>query len=186
MFAMPFAAEFHKMAVKETQVFQKVTIANQFYEELAFINMYCDQEDCDCRRATIFVDDLCGKFTIPLAVISYGWEPLSFYKKWGPLMDNRTLKNFKGPAIDWGHQQSNPHPDFVALFKKQLQDENFKQLFPQQYARYKNRIGMPLPSDIEADLGLDLPCSCESGKIFGNCCNRKRNFWGRLIDKFLP
>ncbi|MBX3733107.1 MAG: hypothetical protein KF791_10995 [Verrucomicrobiae bacterium] len=43
--------------------------------------MYCDEDDCDCRRALFQVwdNDRPGH---SLALIGYGWEPAAFYRKW--------------------------------------------------------------------------------------------------------
>jgi len=48
--------------------------------EYGFIEFYCNEENCDCRRVHLMVVADWSKE--PLAMIAYGWEPPSFYRKW--------------------------------------------------------------------------------------------------------
>src|SRR5882724_5355072 len=66
--------------------------------EYAFIDLYCTDLDCDCRNVFIDVFNLQSRESV--ATISYGWEPLEYYKDWmGGEEDEYILKNFKGPDL---------------------------------------------------------------------------------------
>ena len=44
----------------------------------AFVESYCNDRECDCRRAFINVYD---DDNTPIATIGYGWEELQFYEE---------------------------------------------------------------------------------------------------------
>jgi hypothetical protein len=52
--------------------------------EYGLVEMYCNDEDCDCRRVIIMV--IKRDVKKPVAYISYGWESLDFYATWN-IMD---------------------------------------------------------------------------------------------------
>lgn len=70
-----------EVASKETFIVQVTghrVIPDGIY---SFPEMYCNEADCDCRRALLQVWDN----TNPghsLALMGYGWEPAAFYRKW--------------------------------------------------------------------------------------------------------
>jgi hypothetical protein len=168
----PFIERYREIAINETRTISYATIGGTYYQDLSFIPLYCNKKDCDCRRAMVQVIDPL-KSADPLAIISYGWEPLSFYKAWGRGMSAEMVKEFKGPALDFSNPQSNPHPEFVELFKHMLEDGVYAKRYPRQYAQFKLKIGMKLPKDVAPYLGLMQPCGCKSGEIFKFCCAPK-------------
>ena len=48
--------------------------------EYGLIEMYCNDEDCDCQRVIIMV--IMRNVQEPVAFISFGWESLDFYASW--------------------------------------------------------------------------------------------------------
>lgn len=102
-----FGEFFPEIADKETRV---VTIIDQAFTGLppgayALIDLYCTDQDCDCRNVYIHVvrEDLPN----PIATISYGWENLTYYKEWmGGDEDDDIVTQFKGPALATGARQS--------------------------------------------------------------------------------
>ena len=48
--------------------------------EYAFLEMYCNEPGCDCRR--VFFSVVSSRTQAPEAVIAYGWESAKFYRKW--------------------------------------------------------------------------------------------------------
>src|SRR3984893_15217066 len=94
-----FGEFFPEIADKETRV---VTVIDQAITGLplgayALIDLYCTDPDCDCRNVYIHVvhEESPG----PIATITYGWDNLTYYKKWmGGGDDDDILTQFKGPA----------------------------------------------------------------------------------------
>lgn len=68
-----------------------------------FVEMFCNDERCDCRRAFIQVlADVSPRLrdNRPMATISFGWEDESFYRKWASFpLSNEGLAELKGPAL---------------------------------------------------------------------------------------
>ena len=56
--------------------------------DYGLVEMYCNDEDCDCRRVFISVISSVTKDIV--AVITFGWEGRAFYSKW--LNRGRTVK----------------------------------------------------------------------------------------------
>ena len=71
-----------------------------------FVEMFCNDERCDCRGAFIQVlVDVSPRLgdNRPLATISFGWEDESFYRKWASFpLSNEELAELKGPALGIG------------------------------------------------------------------------------------
>ena len=72
---------FPKIAINETRSITLLAPQHGLPPgEYAFIELYCADPDCDCRRVTFSVLNKGRK--APIATISWGWEPLEFYAKW--------------------------------------------------------------------------------------------------------
>jgi hypothetical protein len=65
--------------------------------DYTFVDTYCTDDECDCRKAMIHV----VRNGVPVAIINFGWEPLAFYKKWwGKAGSHSDAVDFKGPSLD--------------------------------------------------------------------------------------
>jgi hypothetical protein len=170
-----FIAHYPKMGMKEAHFLKKVKVGDVRYEEVGFFSAYCIDKNCDCRRTVVQILDVNDQ-TGCIAAISYGWEPLSFYRKFKPDWEDEEILQVISPSIEVNVKQTNPHPDAVDLFRLMLDNPTFSRSFAQQYARFKWKMGMKLPKDIAVNLGLMQPCSCKSGKLFRLCCAPK-NRW---------
>jgi hypothetical protein len=143
--------------------------------EYAFLNAYCEDKKCDCRRAMIWVINLKDpeKFSI-MNTISYGWEPKAHYKKEFPHLTDANLKWFKGPDLDQFQPQSQYGAFFLDQFKLMLQQPSYSNRIIRHYVQFKWKIGMKLPKTLEPWLGSLSDCGCRSGKKFKFCCGTKR------------
>jgi SEC-C motif len=165
-----FLGQYPAMGMKEALFMKKVKIGEVRYEDVGFFSAYCMNKNCDCRRAVVQLLDIKDQKGC-IAAISYGWEPLSFYRKLKPDWEDEQILKIMGPCIEENFVQTNPHPDAVELFRFILDnDPVYARSFAQQYARYKLKIGMKLPKDIVVNLGLMQACNCQSGKTFKMCC----------------
>ncbi len=73
--------------------------------EYAFTEMFCDDENCDCRRVFWMVVSEQPSRGI-LAVIAYGWENRSFYVKWLGMDERKMIAEMQGPVLNVGSPQS--------------------------------------------------------------------------------
>jgi len=94
---VPFIERFPELGTRETRT---VTIPPGHElpsGEYGFMELYCDEPGCDCRRVTIKVlrpDTGWGK---AWATISYGWERQDFYRRWSGASDPAEMQ---GPTLD--------------------------------------------------------------------------------------
>jgi hypothetical protein len=66
--------------------------------EYGFLEFYCNEPGCDCRRVMIDVLRPETGWSKIWATISYGWESLDFYRKWGGIASDPI--ETKGPYLD--------------------------------------------------------------------------------------
>lgn len=100
-----------------------------------FLEFYCTDDDCDCRRVIIKV---VGQRTgdKAWATISYGWEKAAFYRKWSPGTENAA--EWFGPTLDPLNPQSAHAEAFLAIFKEILQDKSYVDRLKRHYTMFKN------------------------------------------------
>ena len=119
-----FGEFFPEIADRETRV---VTIIDQAITGLtlgayALIDLYCTDPDCDCRN--VYINVVHKGFPGPIATITYGWEKLSYYKKWmGGEEDDFILRQFKGPSLVIGARQSQFANQWLRIFEDILQTD---------------------------------------------------------------
>ena len=89
--------------------------------EYGFVELFCDDTDCDCRNVYIHV---MGQDSPELlATICYGWESLKFYKDWmGAARIDEMVKDFKGPSLALG-KQSDYANTLLEIYKNLLKDK---------------------------------------------------------------
>jgi hypothetical protein len=119
---MPFEPLHSRLpAVAETETRSVIAINETGLPpaEYGFVEMFCNEPGCDCRRVffTVF-----SSFTQkPVAVIAYGWESTSFYRKWfkNPI-SNLDLAELQGPVLNACSPQSPYAPAILKLFTEVL------------------------------------------------------------------
>lgn len=96
----PFHELFPEVARRETRVLTVLPGADAPLPpaQYSFIEMFCNETHCDCRRVffTVFSSD--GPKTE--AVISWGWESTAFYKRWLGFGDSKMIESMQGPILD--------------------------------------------------------------------------------------
>lgn len=137
------------------------------------VDSYCDNKKCDCRRVLLniykFEEKQLDRKDI-LATISYGWEPISFYRRWAKGMSDQQIRDFKGPSLDNFQPQSALSDYFLEQFKILIDDGFYKKQLISRYTKAKYKQSRSLPKDLKPRLGLTKPCECRSGLLFRNCC----------------
>ena len=87
--------------------------------EYSFIDMYCADPICDCRKTMIQVMHN-GNL---VSIINYGWESATFYEKWmgGSEKDN-LIPKMHGASIDITSPDLVSRDGILALFNALLND----------------------------------------------------------------
>ena len=141
--------------------------------DYTFMELFCTDKKCDCRRVMINVEQLDPAFPkFRAATLSYGWEPMSFYKNWSPLMSTKMLEDFRGPCLDPYQLQSLHAPFFLNFFKDMIaNDKAYHARLKAHYAQFKWCQGTKMPIQFKFDpLAL---CPCNSGAKFKFCCGKE-------------
>jgi hypothetical protein len=147
MYMVPFHQFFPEVARTETRSVTVEGSPSLPAGDYGFFESYCDDPSCDCRRAVINVyrsDD----FSKIWATISYGWEPIGFYRRW--LGSHHALADeFKGPALDRFQPQTAYAPALCDLFATLLSDGAYVERLRRHYALVKGQTQPTKPTRTE-------------------------------------
>lgn len=110
-------------------------------DNYAFLEMYCNEAGCDCRRVYFQVVAM-SKPSVVLAVISWGWETLAFYRKWGHYPGaGKDAKMMKGPVLAPLNKQSALAPALLELAKSLLlSSPEYVERIKRHYALFRRKI----------------------------------------------
>ena len=134
--------------------------------EYAFLDTYCTDNTCDCRKTIIqiFHDKKL------VSIVSFGWVDPKFYLRWlKSTRDRQLAKEMSGVSIDFSS------PDIVSrqgilLLVNHLMDKNWISKIKENYrlirktTKLDNIVQMPLK------ITRNATCPCGSGKKYKNCC----------------
>jgi hypothetical protein len=88
--------------------------------EYSFIDTYCVDPECDCRKTMIQVIHN-GKL---VSIINYGWESSTFYENWmGNSAKDHSMPKMHGASIDITSPDRVSTDGMLALFNALLNDE---------------------------------------------------------------
>lgn len=87
--------------------------------DYSFVEMFCNEPRCDCRR--VFFTVFSSLTQKPEAVIAYGWESASFYRKWFKFkVSKEDIAELMGPVLNMGSPQGQYAPAILNLFTEVL------------------------------------------------------------------
>jgi hypothetical protein len=110
--------------------------------EYSFLEMYCDEPGCDCRRVFFYVMSSCSKNLE--AIVTYGWEPPSFYAAWMSEDDTFIIADLKGPSLNVGSPQSKHAPAILELVRNiLLRDPSYIERLKRHYNMFRSKIDVP-------------------------------------------
>lgn len=138
---VPFHQYFPRIAREETR---SVTLLDGSgfglpAGEYGFVEMYCDDPGCDCRRVFLMV--LSAERRSADAVIAWGWEPLDFYARWMGDDDSETIAELKGPSLNLGSPQSKYAPALVKLVGDVLlPDSAYVERIKRHYRMFRSKV----------------------------------------------
>ena len=104
-----------------------------------FLEMFCDEPGCDCRRVIFYVIAP-GRKDVQ-SVIGWGWEKTEFYAKWFRHGDPRAAAEMKGPVLNQLSPQSSLAPAILELVKDTLlKDHAYVERVKRHYAMFRERV----------------------------------------------
>jgi hypothetical protein len=137
----PFYERFLEVAKRETRTITVTRWANLDLppRDYTFLELFCDEPDCDCRR--VFFHVMSSPGGEPDAVIAYGWESRDFYAKWMGDEDELALRELKGPALNLCSPQSKRAPALLSLFQSVLlKDVEYMERVKRHYLMFREAI----------------------------------------------
>jgi hypothetical protein len=135
----PFIERFPETGARETR---SVTITNRQDlpdGEYGFVELYCNESGCDCRRVTIDVLRPETGWSKVWATIGYGWENLDFYRKWGGGTASDAIE-MKGPYLDPLNPQTRYSPALLNLFRVLLQSSDYVERLKGHYQMFRDSV----------------------------------------------
>ena len=137
----PFGDLFPELAERETRTITVMDGKNWRVPpgEYAFLEMFCDEPGCDCRRVFFTVMSSFGKR--PETVITYGWESRKFYATWLGMSSPEMIDELQGPALNLGSPHSELAPEILAMAEELLlSDDSYVDRLKRHYKMFRDEI----------------------------------------------
>ena len=138
-----FASRFRSVAAGETRV---VTVQSDGFlpkGEFGFLEFYCPDPKCDCRRVNLRVTSPDGR---AWATISYGWESKRFYSRWARA--NRNGADMAGASLDPLNTQSPFADAFLSFFNDMIvTDQKYVERLKRHYRMFKEPANGTITKD---------------------------------------
>jgi len=146
----PFFSRFPELAARETRTVKLLEpFAGLPAGEYGFLELYCNEPTCDCRRV-LFQVCRADRPNKVLATINYGWESEDFYAKWlhG---DRESARELATADLDPLNTQSKLSPALLELFRQiLLQDRDYIDRLRRHYRMFKRAQGGSVPGSASA------------------------------------
>lgn len=134
----PFMQRFPEVGARETRFVTVPPEQELPVGDFGFLELYCDEPGCDCRRVTICVLRPETGWSRIWATISYGWESLDFYREWGGTHSDPI--EMMGPGLDTLNPQSEYSPALLDLFRLFLQSPDYVERLKRHYQMFRNSV----------------------------------------------
>ena len=139
----PFFEQFGKLALKETH---SVSVFDNHpdlpEDDYGLIELYCDDENCDCRR--VMFDIASRKRNTSVAVVAFGWENASFYRKWyhgkNEEIARIIIQEMVGLHLNSASPQSELAPAILEMVRDVLQDPAYVARLKRHYRMFKEKV----------------------------------------------
>jgi len=106
--------------------------------EYAYIEFYCPDLECDCRRVFLQVIGRHRQDQV-LASINYGWEKESFYRKRLPFDPDAPRQIVRG-SLDPLNAQSEHAEKLLELFRRFVLDEPYRLRLKRHYQLFREEL----------------------------------------------
>ena len=144
----PFYSRHRELAFRETRSATVEGDASLPGGEYGFLELYCDEKGCDCRRVLVQVLRRDTGSTV-WATINFGWERPGFYRSWAK-GDRRTAHQMAGVSLDPLNPQTKYATALLELFGSVVQDTEYVERLTRHYALHQ---GSALTSDAPGSTG---------------------------------
>jgi hypothetical protein len=135
MAMVPFHTRCPEVGARETRSLAVLKGADTPEDEYGFLELYCDDSKCDCRRAVIQVLSRRNAGKV-MATINIGWEPGEFYAKKFPYLPE-AAKDITEGSLDPLNQQSKHAKPLLKLFQDVVCTEEYKARLQRHYYLFR-------------------------------------------------
>jgi hypothetical protein len=133
----PFMERFPDLGARETRSVTVPQGEDLQAGEYGFVELYCNEPGCDCRRVTILVLRPKTGWSKVWATISYGWESSDFYKEWSAASDPIEME---GPSLDSFNAQTKYSSALLDLFRFVLQSTDYVERLKRHYRMFRDSV----------------------------------------------
>jgi len=137
---VPFYTRFRELAFREMRSATVSKWPGLPPGTYGFLELYCDEAGCDCRRAIIQVISPDSGRKV-WATINYGWESAEFYRRW--ISDPVDAERCAGAWLDPLNRQSRHAPALLEVFRDVLKDSAYVERLKRHYGLFKAAIAEP-------------------------------------------
>ena len=141
---IPFHEYFPEIAERETRSITVPPGADLGLPagEYGFLEMYCDEPGCDCRR--VFFCVVRPDHQGPEAVVAWGWEDVDFYANWLKYGDAADAAELKGPVLNLASPATQLAPALLELVRNVLlTDPEYVERIKRHYRMFRDRVDQP-------------------------------------------
>jgi len=151
----PFFSRFPELAARETRTVKLMEpFAGLPAGEYGFLELYCNEPTCDCRRV-LFQVCRADRPNKVLATINYGWENEDYYAQWlhG---DRESARELASADLDPLNAQSKLSPALLELFRQiLLEDRAYIDRLRRHYRMFKRAQHGSVPGPSSEAPGSD-------------------------------
>ena len=145
----PFYTKFHDLAFREMRVLGVRSHESLPRGEYGFLEFYCTEAGCDCRRVVLHVLNAETGDRV-WASINFGWESLSYYRTWTS-GNAEAARDMAGATLDPLNPQTKHSRALLKLFQDVvLQDSAYVKRLERHYRLFKKGPSWPA-DDAESD-----------------------------------
>jgi len=110
--------------------------------DYAFVEMFCDEAGCDCRR--VFFTVVSSRTEQSEAVIAYGWESPKFYREWFKQGTAEDIAMLQGPELNFGSPQGRHADGILRLFTEVLLPQKvYIERLKRHYKEFRATVDRP-------------------------------------------
>jgi hypothetical protein len=133
-----FVDRFPELGMRETRVVFVQEGQDLPAGDYNFMELYCNERGCDCRRVTFLVLRRDTGWNKVWATIGYGWETEEFYRRWSS--GHSDPVEMQGPTLDTFNQQSKYAPQILEIFQSYVLSPEYVERLKRHYRMFRDSV----------------------------------------------
>ena len=139
-YMVPFNMFFPEINLLQSGNFFKVMRGEEELGIFMALELYCPDPDCDCQKVLIQFFEVINQEPRAHASLSYGWESIPFYQKWGGMTKKEALEMKEG-YLEPFNPQLQYAPELLEAFRSRIkEDPQFLKKLKLHYTMVKDKI----------------------------------------------